>query len=196
MDQVVVVPPLPHYQPEDETVGLQPGESYTVHDLLAALLINSANDAADALATLDSGSNEAFSAQMNSLMGEWGIRNIHFSNPSGLQDKDNQASAQAVAQIALLALHNQGITKLVNKQTSNITSVGGRITPLKSTNQLLQNGRFTGIKTGYTVAAGECFVGMTAIQGHQIITVILGSLDRFGETQTLVDWINRTYSWQ
>jgi D-alanyl-D-alanine carboxypeptidase (penicillin-binding protein 5/6) len=196
MSDVITIPKLPTYKSEDEVIGLQAGEQYTVGDLMAALLINSANDAADALAISDSGSIQAFSAQMNSLMDEWQIKNAHFSNPSGLTDAGNQVSPQAVAQIAMLALHNNVAKKLVSRQTATITSRGGRTTALKSTNLLLQNNQFSGIKTGYTLAAGECFVGLTTVQGHEIVTVVLGSKDRFGETQSLVNWIKQTYTWQ
>jgi D-alanyl-D-alanine carboxypeptidase len=78
----------------------------------------------------------------------------------------------------------------------SISDQSGRVYDLKAIDELLQNGAFTGIKTGYTVAAGQCFVGLTSIAGHPVITVLLNSPDRFGETQALADWIGKTYTWQ
>jgi D-alanyl-D-alanine carboxypeptidase (penicillin-binding protein 5/6) len=195
LDDIITVPDLPTYQPEDELLGLVPGEQYRVRDLLAGLLVQSGNDAADTLAIADSGSLPAFSAKMNRLMSEWGVRGSRFSNPSGLSDTGNAASAQAVAQIGQLALHNSTLRKLVDTGSTTMRSQSGRVTNLAPTNQLLQSGRFNGIKTGYTLAAGQCFIGLTTVQGHEVVTVILGSQDRFGETLLLTNWINRNYSW-
>jgi D-alanyl-D-alanine carboxypeptidase (penicillin-binding protein 5/6) len=72
LNEVITVPELPAYKPEDELIGLVPGERYRLRDLLAALLVQSGNDAADTLAISDSGSLPAFSAKMNRLMAEWG----------------------------------------------------------------------------------------------------------------------------
>lgn len=196
LDQIVTIPKLPSYKPEDEVVGLQAGERYSIRDLITAALVGSGNDAADALAIMDSGSKEAFSTNMNQLLNEWGIKDVQFSNPSGLSDVGNSASARAVAQMGLLVTHNSDVSKLINTKSTTITSQGGRILPITTTNQLLQSGRFSGIKTGYTLAAGECFVGLANIDGHQVVTVVLGSPDRFGESNQLAEWITRNYQWQ
>ena len=192
----ITVPQLPAYVAADETLGLKAGEKFTVHDLLAALMINSEDDAADALAIATSGSGTAFATHMNQLMASWGIANAHFSNPSGLVDANNGASAHAVAQIAELALRNPTIKQLVATPSLTIHDSAGQAFTLTTTDQLLQNGQFQGIKTGYTPAAGNCFVGLTTIQGHSVITVVLDSQDRFGDSQQLADWINQTYQWQ
>lgn len=194
--QMVTLPALPAYQADDEIIGLQTGERLSIHDLLAALLINSADDAADALALADSGTETAFVAKMNQTMATWGISEAHFSNPSGLVDTGNTVSARAVAQIAQLALQNPTIKQLVATPSLAVSDAAGRQFTLTTTDQLLQNGQFQGIKTGYTAAAGQCFVGLTQVQGHQIITVVLGSQDRFGDTVALTNWINQTYQWQ
>jgi D-alanyl-D-alanine carboxypeptidase len=60
----------------------------------------------------------------------------------------------------------------------------------------LADPRFHGIKTGYTVAAGQSVVSLATVSGHDIITVVLGSNDRFGETTKLVDWVQKEYQWQ
>jgi D-alanyl-D-alanine carboxypeptidase (penicillin-binding protein 5/6) len=113
-----------------------------------------------------------------------------------LNDINNAASAQAVAQISQFILRNPSLRELVGTGATSIRSQQGRVLNLAPTNQLLQSGRFDGIKTGYTLAAGQCFVGLTTVQGHEVITVILGSSDRFGDTLLLTNWINRNYIWQ
>lgn len=194
-NETVTIPALPAYGPEDEVVGLKPGQTYSIEELLSALLINSGNDAADALAIIDAGSQQAFVARMNETMAHWGIANAHFSNPSGLSDTDNYASPRALAQMGQLLLHNATARKLVAMQTDSITAGDGTVLQLKTTNALLQTGQFSGIKTGYTVAAGQCFIGLTAVSGHPVITVVLGSVDRFGDTTTLRNWIAENYQW-
>jgi D-alanyl-D-alanine carboxypeptidase (penicillin-binding protein 5/6) len=191
----VTLPQLPQYQPADERLGLVAGETYTVADLLRATIINSANDAADTLALADAGSTAKFAARMNAKMAEWGISGTHFNNPTGLVDEGNFATADALGKIARLTLTNDFMRSIMNQQQATITSATGRTINLQTTNKLLATGEFYGIKTGYTPAAGECFVGLTRIDGHEVITVILGSGDRFGATQSLVNWISRSYTW-
>ncbi len=192
---LVKIPHLPDYAQEDELIGLIQGETYTVGDLVHGALINSGNDAADALALYDSGSTTKFAAAMNAKMNEWGITNTHFSNPSGLQDTGNYTSAEALAKIAQLALASPFIRQTVAQSTATITSTAGRSLNLVTTDDLLASGQFYGIKTGYTLAAGECFVGVTRIAGHEVVTVVLNATDRFGVTQDLTNWIGLNWQW-
>jgi D-alanyl-D-alanine carboxypeptidase (penicillin-binding protein 5/6) len=191
----ITIPTLPDYPVEAETMGLTPGDTFQIRDLIEAALVPSANDAADALAISDAGSVDKFAARMNAKMKEWGIPDTHFSNSSGLQDTGNYTSAQSLAKIAGLALTNPAISRIVNFQTVALKSGQGRTYNLSTTNQLLASGDFYGIKTGYTLAAGECFVGLTRINGHEVITVVLGSNNRFGDTSTLTNWIKRNWQW-
>jgi D-alanyl-D-alanine carboxypeptidase len=194
-DELIRIPQLPNYQPADERIGLTAGETYRLDDLVRAALINSANDAADALALADAGTMPKFAARMNAKMAEWGITGTRFSNPTGLQDADNYASAEALAKIATLALANPLIRQTVSQPAAVITSRSGRTLNLTTTDDLLATGQFYGIKTGYTQAAGECFVGLTRIAGHEVVTVVLGADDRFGTTQALRTWIEQHWQW-
>jgi D-alanyl-D-alanine carboxypeptidase (penicillin-binding protein 5/6) len=191
----VTIPKLPTYQPADEVIGLVPGETYTVGALVQAALIQSADDSADALAIWDAGSATKFSDEMNAKMKQWGITGTHFSSPSGLQDTNNYATASALAKIASLAMTDPFIKQTVDQPSATITSGAGRQITLTTTDDLLASGNFYGIKTGYTPAAGECFVGLTRIQGHEVITVVLGATDRFGATQDLANWIGSNWQW-
>jgi D-alanyl-D-alanine carboxypeptidase len=191
----ITIPTLPKYPVEAETMGLVAGDTFKLTDIAEAALVPSANDAADALAISEAGSVDAFAAKMNAKMTEWGIAGTHFSGASGLQDAGNYATAAALAKIANLALANPTLAKIVKYSSISITSSQGRVYNLKSTNDLLASGGFYGIKTGYTLLAGECFVGLTRVNGHEVITVVLGSSNRFGTTATLTNWIGRTWQW-
>ncbi|MBW4061921.1 D-alanyl-D-alanine carboxypeptidase [Candidatus Saccharibacteria bacterium] len=193
--QMVTVGDLPKYDVVDETMGLMPGEQLSVMSLLKAALIPSDNDAADALALATSGTLPKFYAAMNARAAQWGIKNAHFTSASGLNDTGNDVSAAAVAKIASLDLTNPLFRQLINTQGTTVTDTAGRTLTMTASNDLLATGRFYGIKTGYTEAAGECFAGLTKINGHEVITVVLGSSDRFGETQSLVNWIGQTWTW-
>jgi D-alanyl-D-alanine carboxypeptidase (penicillin-binding protein 5/6) len=194
-DEIVTVPALPAYGPEDEVMGLVPGEKYRLGDLVTAALVQSANDAAEALAIFDAGSTAKFAARMNAKMAAWGITGTRFSTPSGLQDQDNYATAEALGNIAMLALANPDIRSMVRLTNATISSQSGRVFSFTNTNKLLASGAFYGIKTGYTLAAGECFVGLTRINGHEVVTVVLGATDRFGASQQLAGWITQSWQW-
>jgi D-alanyl-D-alanine carboxypeptidase (penicillin-binding protein 5/6) len=194
-DEQISVPELPAYGPDDERLGLNPGEAFTVGQLVQAALVQSAADAADALAISDSGSVKKFAAAMNGKMSEWGIAGTHFSNASGLQDHDNYATAEALAKIGQLALISPFIRQAVGYTNATIVSQAGRRFDLTNTDTLLSSDNFYGIKTGYTQAAGECFLGLTRIDGHEVITVVLGSSNRFGASVTLANWINHNWQW-
>jgi serine-type D-Ala-D-Ala carboxypeptidase (penicillin-binding protein 5/6) len=195
LTETITIPKLPSYRPEDERIGLVAGEQYSVQDLLRALLIQSANDAADALAIADAGSVPKFTDRMNTKMIEWGIEGTHFVSPSGLMDTNNYARADALAKIGRLTLTNAFLRQTVSQASTTITNTAGRQIYLETTNKLLYTGNFYGIKTGYTLAAGQCFVGLTRVNDHEIITVVLGADDRFGNTQTLRNWIERNWTW-
>jgi D-alanyl-D-alanine carboxypeptidase len=192
----VTIGKLPTYQTADETLGLEAGQVFTVGDLVKAALIQSADDSADALAIYDAGSTNAFAARMNSLMNEWGITNTHFASASGLQDENNYSTASSLVKIGELAMTNPTIRADVDETTDTITDSAGQFYNLATIDQLLYTGTFYGIKTGYTEGAGESFVGITRVDGHQVVTVVLDANDRFGSTQTLVNWIGRNWAWR
>ncbi|MEO7617366.1 MAG: serine hydrolase [Candidatus Saccharibacteria bacterium] len=195
LDEVVTIKKLPIYAPEDDTMGLIEGDTFTVRQLVQAAMIKSANDAADALALWDAGTIPKFTTRMNTAVAGWGITSSHFASPSGLQDTNNYATASDLARIGKLILTNSFIKTTVGTAHIGITSGQNHQFELNNTNILLENGRLYGIKTGYTVASGECLLGITTIHDHSVITVILGSNDRFGDTVRLINWIGSSYQW-
>ncbi len=192
----VTVGKLPTYDPADETLGLTQGQVFSVDALVKAALIPSDNDAADALAIYDAGSRSAFIAKMNAKLAQWGINGAHFSSVEGLTDAGNYANAIALAKIGKLALTNPTIASLVRTPYATISDSAGQTYRLKSSDNLLASGQFYGIKTGYTDAAGQCFVGLAHVNGHDVITVVLHSNDRFGDTSRLLNWIQGAWQWQ
>ncbi len=195
-DQVLTIPALPPYSPNDALAHVAAGEQFRFDQLLAAALIPSANDAADSLAISESGGVEAFSRAMNNMISDWGITGVHYSNASGLNDTDNYATAQSLAQLAKLGLSSPLFAKITATHDVAISDIAGRSFSFKTTNELLGvDPRISGLKTGFTPAAGQCFVGLATIKSHKVITVILDSPDRFGETKQLLDWLERNWSW-
>jgi D-alanyl-D-alanine carboxypeptidase (penicillin-binding protein 5/6) len=194
-DQTVKVGQLPVYDPEDQISGFKAGEQFKVKDLLQATLIESADDAADSLALADAGSLPKFIAKMNRFAAAYGLRHTHFASASGLNDQGNYSSAHDLAILAKILLSNSNLQAIAATSHTTIAEASGRQFNLVTTNDLLATGLFSGIKTGYTQAAGQCFVGLTNIGGHPVITVVLHSSDRFADTRALHDWIERNWQW-
>ncbi len=194
-DEQVTIPQLEPYKQGDALAGLVPGDKFKLKDLVAAALIPSDNDAADTLAIHDSGTKEKFYGKMNTIAKEWGMTDATFASASGLQDAGNLASAKNMATIARLGLKNKLFSELTSTKTMKVTSEQGKVYTLETTNDLLDGVKVFGVKTGYTPIAGECLVTLSKINGHDIITVVLASPDRFGETTRILDWVTANYSW-
>jgi len=195
LDEIVTIKKLPDYTPDDDTMGLVEGDSLTVRQLVQAALIKSANDSADALALWDAGSIPKFTSRMNAALARWGVTDSHFTSASGLTETNNYATASDLARIGKLILTNPFLRDTVKTTSLTVTSSQNHQFELKTTNTLLENSLLYGIKTGYTFASGECLLGITTIDGHSVITVILGSNDRFGDTVRLINWIESSYQW-
>ena len=194
---------------EGAAIGLYEYERLSVGTLIEAILIPSANDAAVALAIFHSGSEEAFAQEMNKTAQKLGLTSARFINATGLDHvtisddgteiiEGNLLSAQDVVTLVKLLLQRDLVREIVAKDHFYGTSVNEEFFHEKpSTNQLL--GTFLnvkGVKTGYTLLAGECLASLGEAEGgHEILTVILGSSDRFGETKTLLSWIYDAFEW-
>jgi serine-type D-Ala-D-Ala carboxypeptidase (penicillin-binding protein 5/6) len=198
-----------HYQPNDilevkdlsmvtgSNMGLHQGEKLTFRSLLYGLLLNSGNDAAYVLAQNYPGGVVNFLQDMNEKAAELGLKNSHFSNPAGFDDPSHYSSAHDLDKIAELAIEDPFILKVVGTSVSQVSSIDKtKIHNLKNLDILLGQGGFIGIKTGFTPEAKENFVGLVDRDGHKILTVVLGSDDRFGETQKLVNWVYANFEWK
>ena len=195
-NEVVTVKDLPELGPYDQKIGIKNGEEFELSELLKATLIHSANDAANALAIYDSGSIEAFALKMNQKGKQWGLNNSKYSNANGLEGGDDYSSARDVATLASLLIQNKYFADIVRTNSLYISNLSGKEYLLTSTNKILGQGGIVGMKTGYTLKAGQCLVTVAERNGNKIITVVLDSPDRFQESKNMVDWAFNNYIWQ
>jgi D-alanyl-D-alanine carboxypeptidase (penicillin-binding protein 5/6) len=171
--------------PAYSNVGLLPGDTLSVRELLMAALVSSGDDAAYALAEQVGGGGKAgvnrFVEMMNEEAETLGLENTHFENPIGLDERGHYSSARDLATMAREAMQHPEFRDLVSTEYASIYTPDREI-PLTSTNELLISyGPATGIKTGTTPAAGESLVSSAAIGNESYVCVILDSREeRFG----------------
>jgi D-alanyl-D-alanine carboxypeptidase (penicillin-binding protein 5/6) len=159
----------------ESSIPLQAGEQMTVHDLVEAALIQSANDAADALALHVAPSFPAFAKLMNAKARELGLEHTHFVRPDGLDAPGHLSTARDVTKLAWVAMRIRFVRETVRKR---VDTIAGGLT-LHTWNDLL--GRFPnilGVKTGHTSGAGWSQVAAARGRGTTIYATILGSPDR------------------
>jgi serine-type D-Ala-D-Ala carboxypeptidase (penicillin-binding protein 5/6) len=156
----------------ESSIYLRKGEQLTVRELVEAALIQSANDAAVALAEYVGGSQQAFVAMMNAEAQRLGLHDTHFANPDGLDAPGHYSSAHDLTRLARIAMKNRVIREVVDEETAEIS--GGRT--LSTWNDLLGSypGLF-GVKTGHTSAAGWSEVAAARSHGVTVYATILGS---------------------
>lgn len=196
LDNVLVVPKL------DDLIGrnmeLLGGEKITVENLLYGLLVHSANDAALTLSSRYSGGIEEFICLMNKKANELGLFNTHFANISGIDQVNHYSTVRDLAHLAVYAMKNPIFSEMVSTSKVTVSDVDkNHWHDLENTNELIgEVDGLKGVKTGWTEKAGECLVSYIERNSRKIITVLLGSRDRFGETKKLIDWVFENYSWQ
>jgi serine-type D-Ala-D-Ala carboxypeptidase (penicillin-binding protein 5/6) len=175
-DDVVTVTPAAARVGE-ERIPLVAGQRITVRDLLKGALIQSANDAAYALAAAASDGDVAqFVEWMNERAQELGLQHTHFVRPDGLDAPGHVSSARDVAVLAQVAMHSPLVRSLVRERTDTIEN--GRITVHTWNDLLGVVPGMIGVKTGHTNDAGWCQVAAVQRQGYTIYAVILGSPTR------------------
>lgn len=180
------------------TMKLVPGERITAENVLYGALIESGNDAAYTLADNYPGGVDAFVTAMNNKAKTLHLTDSSFTNPVGYDDPNHKMTPMDLARLAIVALSNRTIAKMVAIPQITISDVTHTyFHPLQNVNQLL--GKIPGvggIKTGWTEEAGENLVTLVERGGHRVIVVVLHSRDRFGETARLIDWVYNNYQWQ
>ncbi len=197
LEEVIRVPVVA-IKREGSRGDLRPSEEITARSLLDMMLIDSSNDAAIALADRNPG----FVSIMNKKAKELGLINTHFSNSDGLDEDNNYSTAVDVAKIfSYLASNYPTVFDILKTENMVVYSADGKIAHrLKNTNALL--GAVSEVKagkTGYTDKAGGALIllisGFRFGDKNNIITVILGSPDRFGESEKLIQWLKEAYIW-
>jgi serine-type D-Ala-D-Ala carboxypeptidase (penicillin-binding protein 5/6) len=187
-DDIVTVGPLAADVGES-SVNLRAGEQLTVRELVEAALIQSANDAADALALhVGHGSEQRFVAMMNARARALGLKSTHFVRPDGLDAPGHVSSARDVTLLARILMHRPFVRQIVRQRSAAIS--GGR--SLHTWNDLLSTypGLY-GVKTGHTSAAGWSEVAAARRRGVTIYATLLGSPDRStrnADLAELLDW--------
>lgn len=182
---------------EGSSVYLVEGELLSVKDLLYALLLASANDAATALAIAASGSVEAFADEMNGYAERMGLKDTHFTNPHGLYDDSHYTSAYDLALISAEALKDPLIAKIAATKKATIPhgvfEEGGESTQalryLVNHNKMLSlyDGAI-GVKTGFTKKTGRCLVSAAERDGLCLVAVTLNATDDWNDHQKLLDY--------
>src|ERR687896_690567 len=171
-------------------VGMLPrGRRVRLETLLNGLLLVSGNDAAIALAVHVSGSQRRFVRLMNRRARAWGLDCTHFASAHGLED-GNRSCARDLAVLTRLAMSKRRIRRIVRRRqvAFRFPIKGGKLY-LTGHNPLMRLGYrgAVGLKTGYTSAAGRCFVGVARRRGRTLGVVLLGSRDPSRHAPKLLD---------
>lgn len=188
LDTPVTISARATAQRSGSAIGLEAGEQWSVGDLLHAMLLRSANDAAVAVAEAYSGSVEAFAEDMNRKAQRIGARNSHFVNPHGLNAPDHYSTAYDLALIARYGLHLPAFASLVRQQTWTLDRPDRIGREFSNTNRfLVKYEGADGVKTGWTAAAGHCLVASATRDGWQLLAVVLNSHEMYRDVEQLLD---------
>ncbi|MBX4191366.1 MAG: serine hydrolase [Candidatus Doudnabacteria bacterium] len=182
------------------TVGLVEGERLKVSDLLEAMLIPSGNDAALALAIHVAGSPERFADYMNEEARRLNLVATSFSNPAGWDrwaDKENFSNSMDMIKVVEEFLRHEELRQIVKNKNLEIKSLDGRyVHNLRTTNQLLlEDPNVVGVKTGFTSKALGNLIIQYDINDTSVLTIILSSQDREGDSRKLQEWVHKVYRW-
>ncbi len=174
---------------EGSSLYLQAGEHLTVEQLLYGLLLESGNDAAEALAIACDGSIEAFTERMNAKAKSLGLTHTHFANPHGLSASGHYTTARELALLTREALQNPLFREIVSTYRMKIPYLdqpGAR--SLTNHNPILTRyDGLIGVKTGWTTADGKCFVTAAERDGLTLIAVTLGDTNLTSTHTSLLD---------
>ena len=204
LDKQVTLPEdiFPALQIEKASMaGFAPGETVTVRDLLYGAMLPSGAECCEALARLVSGSEDNFAALMNQKAASLGMKNTHFTNPTGLTDTEHYSSAADMAKLLQAALHNATFRTIFTAEHYTTTATAQHYTTtataqhpegvsLTSTllgkldgTELPEGAQIEGGKTGYTAAAGLCLASLATVNGKEYILVTLAAPGDHGTEQ-------------
>lgn len=180
---------------EGSVLGLKQGEQLTFESLLYAMLLPSANDAAVTISQNYPQGEGSFITKMNNKAKGFKLYNTHYSDPAGLLDSGDYTTPFDLARLASFAIKNDTLRKVVATKEKVIYGLSGEVYEVSNLNKLLGVDGVTGIKTGFTEEAGQVLVTSKTEKGKTIIIVVMGSEDRFLDTQKLLDLVtnNLTY---
>ncbi len=192
---------LDYYQPDTiltiksgrtggTTLNLNADDRFYFDDLMYAMLLPSANDAAAAIADNYPGGRGEFIKKMNEKAKDMHLSDTNFSDPIGLDDDGDFTTVIDVARLGSEAIKNKKFAQIVGTRQKFISNVDQtKQYDLTNLNKLLGVKGVNGIKTGTTEGAGEVLVTSSILYGHTYIIVVMNSQNRFGDTSLLLDFI-------
>ena len=123
------------------------------------------------------------------------LDSTHYDNPVGWDSTQNYSTAQDLEILARTLLQNGTFNKVVGTKSETVYSENGRPYNLQNTNELLGIDNIFGVKTGFTNSAGECLITAGKVKGQDVLTIVLDTGDRFGQTKNLLGWADSVYNW-
>jgi D-alanyl-D-alanine carboxypeptidase (penicillin-binding protein 5/6) len=172
-------------------INLRPGQTMRLRNLLYAVLLNSANDAAHVVAEGLAGSVGDFADRMNARARQLGAYTAHFENPHGLTEPGHVASARDLAVIFRHGLRLPLFREILETRSVSVPIESTRLqwVSLRSHNRLLAGYQYQVIgKTGYTRVAKRCFVGSASHDNREIVIALLGARDLWGDAKRLLEY--------
>jgi serine-type D-Ala-D-Ala carboxypeptidase (penicillin-binding protein 5/6) len=187
LGEIVTIPAVSAKVP-GSSAHLPPGDKITVGDLLSALLIASANDAAVTLARFDSGTDEAFVAKMNARAKELGLRDTVYVNPTGLDERGQVSSPRDIAWLSMFVWRFPEIQKRMSMRGSEFSTLAGARLSVTHTHALLhaEGSEIVAGKTGTTDGAGQCLLSVVAHDNRRYLVVLLSSDDRYADMKRIL----------
>ncbi len=175
----------------DGGVGLKTGQRITVRKLLEIMLVASANDAAEALAIHIGGTQSHYVAMMNAEAKKLGLVHTHAVDPHGLGKKE-RSTANDLSVLARDVMADPVLHAIVGEHSVVVPRLHGKHSTVASTNLLYGHYKgIEGVKTGYTIPAGYCFVGAARRGSVELLGVVMGATSlsgRFSQMRILLDW--------
>lgn len=187
-DVVTIDPSAPRAAPFRE--GLRSGERVPAWKLFYGLMLYSGNDDALALAIAAAGSRGAFLALMNRRTRELGLRDTHFTSPSGVVDRGNFSTAWDLAAITRYAMQNPRFRTVVRTRIKRVSWAAPTYAKVYvNKNDLLGTYRGAdGVKTGWTTLASHCLVASAERNGIRLLAIVLHADDPYGDVRRLLDY--------
>ncbi|MBJ7330825.1 MAG: D-alanyl-D-alanine carboxypeptidase [Solirubrobacteraceae bacterium] len=182
--------------PVESKIDLRTGEPMRVSDLLRALMIASANDAAVTLAVGSAGSRSAFVKDMNARADALGLENTHFANPVGLDDARNYSTASDLVKLAVAVREDAFLRRIISLPRATLET-GARQRTIINRNGLVRAGFANGVKTGHTNRAGYLLVGSKTRDGITVVSAVMGEPSeaaRDADSRALLTWALNRYS--
>ena len=184
-----VITPLAIGQ-DGTNIGLRSDMPISLHELLYGMMLVSGNDAAVSVAETVGGSYGGFIQMMNEKAVSIGATRSHFSNPNGLTDKNHYTTAIDMAKISRYAMGNPEFRKIVREKVYPMRYRSGVYRNVENRNEFLSNGYrgANGIKTGMTMAAGECLVASAERDGQLLIAAVYDDENRWKDVEAWFDY--------